>query len=102
MISHIVLVKFTPEATPEQKKMWREEIIALGQKIEQVTETRAGEKITIARAAHLDGGFEDGVILTLADMDAYLAYVASPHHASYKEKTNPIIAAKLVYNIESK
>jgi len=55
-----VLVKFTPEATPEQKLMWREEIIALGAKIEQVTETRAGEKISIARSAALDGGFEDG------------------------------------------
>ncbi|KAF8810809.1 hypothetical protein BYT27DRAFT_7134663 [Phlegmacium glaucopus] len=101
MISHIVLIKFTPEATPEQKKLWRDEIISLGSKIPEIKELRTGEKVVIARAAGFDGGWEDGVIITLENMTDYLAYVANPAHAQYKAATNPIIAGKLIYNIES-
>ena len=62
VIQFLVLIKFTPEATQEQKLLWREEVINLTKKCHQVRNVRYGNRVFVAD--HLrqnDPGWEDGM-----------------------------------------
>lgn len=106
-----MLVKFIDGATPEQKKLWRDEIIILGNDpTAKVTAVSAGEQIVIEGAQGLNCGWEDGeylsftiswpvlnqgtiqgAVMTLKNMEDYEIYVASAAHTHYKKLTDHLI-----------
>jgi len=102
MITHIVLVKFTLEATLEQKQLWRDEIVALSKKCPQVKAIRTGNKAYANE--HLrqnDPGWEDGAVMTFDNLRELQVYATSEAHDQYLATTNSFVSGKLIYDIES-
>lgn len=102
MITHIVLVKFKPDTTPDKKKLWREEVVALKAKRPEVKEIRFGNRVFAnERLRQNDPGWEDGVVMTFDNMQELQTYAISPAHDEYLAATGHITQDKLIYDIES-
>lgn len=102
MITHIVLVKFTPDSTPEQKKVWKDQIVGLSKKCPQVKEIRFGSKVfAFERLRQNDSGWEDGAVMTFDNLQELQTYATSEAHDQYIALTAEFTKEKLIYDIES-
>jgi len=102
MITHIVLVKFTPDATPEQKSLWRDEVVALSKKSPQVQSIRYGNKvIAFERLRQSDPGWDDGMVMTFESLKDLQTYATGEPHDIYLAATASFTKEKLIYDIES-
>jgi len=102
MITHIVLIKFSSGSTPEEKKAWRDAVVALKSKVSQVKDIRFGNKVHASEMVKkLDGGYDDGVVMTFDNMEDLQTYAASEPHSAYLTATAKQTGEKLIYDIES-
>jgi len=102
MITHIVLVKFTPGSTTEQKSVWKSEIQKLNESVSVVKDLKVGRQVSIdANAKSKDGGWEDGMVMTFDNLEDLRTYATSEAHDVYIKATASITADKLIYDIET-
>ncbi|KAG1745843.1 uncharacterized protein EDB91DRAFT_126679 [Suillus paluster] len=96
-IHHIVLYKFKPEATPEQRQSVIDSVSALPSQIPAIQGLVTGE-ILFNPLAH---GYDDGVIFlfeSVAKLDEYRPHKA---HTDYQAFSAPYIEDKLIFDIET-
>jgi len=96
-IHHIVLLKFKPEVTPEQRQSVKDSIRALPSQIPAIQSIVAGDTLF----NHLGHGYDEGVIFlfeSVAKLDEYRPHKA---HTDYQASSAPYIEDKLIFDIES-
>ncbi|KAG0704280.1 hypothetical protein DFH29DRAFT_912717 [Suillus ampliporus] len=96
-IHHIVLFKFKPETTPEQRQSVRDSINDLPSQIPAIQSLITGDTVFNP----LGHGFDGGVIFlfeNVAKLDEYRPHKA---HLDYQAFAAPYIEDKLIYDIET-
>ncbi|KAG1792917.1 stress responsive A/B barrel domain-containing protein [Suillus plorans] len=96
-IHHIVLYKFKPEVTPEQKQGVRDSASALPSQIPAIQSLITGETVY----NHLGHGFDEGVIFLFESQAKLNEY--RPHKAldDYRAFFEPLLEDLLIFDIES-
>jgi hypothetical protein len=96
MFRHVVLLKWTPEATPEQRRAAADGIRTLPQSVPGIRAFSVGE----------DAGIEPGtydlvIVADFDDADGYRAYRDHPAHRTLIHRlTDPIRAARVAVQHE--
>ena len=89
MLRHIVLIRFTPEATPAQTQAWAEAVRAMCEGAAEVRSYSVGFNVGQGPNHH-----DAAAVMDFDDLAAFRAYVASPAHADYVEAhAKPIVAS---------
>jgi len=90
MFRHVVLLRWKPEATPEQRAAVETGLAALPGLIPQI------RAYTIGSDAHVnDGNYDLVVVADFDDVDGYLVYRDHPdHRAVIREHITPILAER--------
>ena len=90
MFRHVVLLRWKPEATPEQRAAVEAGLSALSGLIPQI------RTYTIGSDAHVnDGNYDLVVVADFDDVDGYLVYRDHPdHRAAIREHITPILAER--------
>ncbi|KAG2352923.1 hypothetical protein BDR07DRAFT_1435581 [Suillus spraguei] len=97
-IHHIILYKFKPEATPEQRQWVVDSVCALAPQIPAVQGVVTGKTI-FNPIAH---GYDAGVIFQFENMDRLNAeYRPHQAHLDYQVATAPYLEDKLIFDIET-
>ncbi|KAJ8597218.1 hypothetical protein M405DRAFT_780400 [Rhizopogon salebrosus TDB-379] len=96
-IHHIVLFKFKPEATPEQRQSVRDSIKALPSQIPSIQNLVTGETVF----NHLGHGYDEGVIFLFESVDKLNEYRPHQAHIDYQASSAPYVEDKLIFDIES-
>jgi hypothetical protein len=87
---HVVLVRFTPEATDEQKEALREGLATMPEQIPEVRAYRFG-----ADAGLTPGNFDFVVVADFEDSDGFVAYRDHPAHQKLvADLLRPIVAER--------
>lgn len=87
MVEHIVLVKFSEEATAEKKAAMAEELRGLKGKIPGILDISVGDNFS-ARAQ----GFDRGLVVRLENEEALAGYSSHPEHVRVaNDHIKPII-----------
>ncbi|KAG1906501.1 stress responsive A/B barrel domain-containing protein [Suillus fuscotomentosus] len=96
-IHHIVLYKFKPEVTPEQKQNVRDSVSALPSQVPAIQNLITGETVY----NHLGHGFDEGVICVFESQAKLNEY--RPHKAlvDYQALLDPLLEGLLIFDIES-
>lgn len=81
MIRHVVVFRFTAEATPEQKRRMAEELARLPALVPSVRAYRIGPDVGIN-----EGNFDFGVVADFDDAEGYVAYRDHPEHRKIVEE----------------
>ena len=90
MIRHVVLFRWKPEATEEQKKQAAAEVAKLPSMVPSVLGFASGSDIGVNQ-----GNFEFSVTADFEDEDGYLAYRDDPGHREVvAEYIAPILAER--------
>ncbi|KAG2112383.1 stress responsive A/B barrel domain-containing protein [Suillus discolor] len=96
-IHHIVLYKFKPEVTPEQKQGVRDNVSALPSQIPAIQSIITGETVY----NHLGHGFDGGVILLFESRAKLAEYRPHKALADYQAFLKPLLEDLLIFDIES-
>ncbi|KAG2065327.1 hypothetical protein BDR04DRAFT_1108705 [Suillus decipiens] len=96
-IHHIILYKFKPEATPEQRQSVKDSACALASQIPAIQGLVAGETI-FNPLAH---GYDTGVIFLFENIDKVNEYRPHKAHLDYQVATAPYLEDKLIFDIET-
>lgn len=97
MIRHTALFRWTPEATPEQKKLVETLIARLPSLVPTLREFSFGPDLGVN-----EGNFDFAVSATFDDLDGYLAYRDNPdHRAMVKDHILPIAATRAAVQFET-
>ena len=96
MIRHVVLFRWTPEATAEQKRRVAEELSRLPALVPSLRDYRIGANLGVN-----PGTFDFAVAADFDDVDGYLAYRDHPEHRAIVEKfIRPIAAQRAAVQYE--
>ncbi|KAH7914252.1 hypothetical protein BJ138DRAFT_1144184 [Hygrophoropsis aurantiaca] len=98
MIHHIVLLKYKPDTTNDEKLKVKESLTALPSQIPAISGMVAGDIIYNP----LGHGFDEGVIFLFENEEALNQYRPHKAHTDYQAFTAPFITDKLIYDIETK
>ncbi|KAG2112384.1 stress responsive A/B barrel domain-containing protein [Suillus discolor] len=96
-IHHIVLYKFKPEVTPEQKQSVRDSVSALPSQIPAIQSLITGETVY----NHLGHGFDEGIILLFESQAKLAEYRPHKAHVDYQAFAKPLLEGLLIFDIES-
>ena len=88
MIRHILLIRFTPEATTLQIASVREAFLSVPVRIQGVASVEWGENNS---PGGKNVGYTHCVMMTFADEAARQRYLAHPEHGAIKEIFRPIL-----------
>ena len=91
MFRHVVMMRFTPEATPEQLAAMQARLLELPGQIPEIRSYVIGDD------AHLnDGNFDFVIVADFNDVDDYLVYRDHPvHQAVISEAIRPLVAERV-------
>jgi len=96
MIRHVVLFRWTPEATAEQKRRVAEELSRLPALVPSLRDYRLGANLGLN-----PGNFDFAVAADFDDADGYLAYRDHPaHRAIVTEFIQPIVTERAAVQYE--
>ena len=96
MIRHVVLFRWTPEATAEQKRRVAEELSRLPALVPSLRDYRLGANLGLN-----PGNFDFAVAADFDDADGYLAYRDHPEHrAIVAEFIRPIVSERAAVQYE--
>ena len=96
MIRHVVLFRWTPEATAEQKQRVAEELSRLPALVPSLRDYRLGANLGLN-----PGNFDFAVAADFDDADGYLAYRDHPaHRAIATEFIQPIVTERAAVQYE--
>jgi len=96
MIRHVVLFRWTDEATPEQKQRAADELGRLPALVPSLRTFSLGPDLGINQ-----GNFDFAVAADFDDVDGYLAYRDHPEHrAIVAQFTTPIVAQRFAVQYE--
>ena len=96
MIRHVVLFRWTPEATAEQKRRVAEELSRLPSLVPSLRDYRLGANLGLN-----PGNFDFAVAADFDDADGYLAYRDHPaHRAIATEFIQPIVTERAAVQYE--
>ena len=96
MIRHVVLFRWTPEATAEQKRRVAEELSRLPALVPSLRDYRIGANLGVN-----PGTFDFAVAADFDDVDGYLAYRDHPaHRAIATEFIQPIVTERAAVQYE--
>ena len=96
MIRHVVLFRWTPEATAEQKRRVAEELSRLPALVPSLRDYRLGANLGLN-----PGNFDFAVAADFDDADGYLAYRDHPEHrAIVAEFIRPIVGERAAVQYE--
>ncbi|HXO23211.1 MAG TPA: Dabb family protein [Streptosporangiaceae bacterium] len=96
MIRHVVLFRWTPDATPEQQRRVTAELSRLPALVPSLRDYRLGANLGLN-----PGNFEFAVAADFDDVDGYLAYRDHPsHRAIVAEFIQPIVAERAAVQYE--
>src|SRR4051794_35828734 len=88
MFRHVVLLRFVPEATAEQRQAVLDGLATLPAQIPELRSYEFGADLGIS-----DGNFDLAVVADVDDADAYRVYASHPAHvAVITERIRPILA----------
>ncbi|KAG2151354.1 stress responsive A/B barrel domain-containing protein [Suillus clintonianus] len=96
-IHHIVLYKFKPEATPEQRQSVKDSVSTLPSQIPAIQGLVTGESVFNP----LGHGYDDGVIFLFESVAKLNEYRPHKAHIDYQALTAPYIEDKLIFDIET-
>ena len=90
MFRHVVLLRWKPEATPEQRAAVERGLAALPGRIPEIRSYVFGADAHVS-----EGNFDLAVVADFDDFDGYLAYRDQPDHvALIAERIRPILAER--------
>jgi hypothetical protein len=96
VIRHVVLIRWTPEATAEQKQRVAAELSRLPALLPWLRDYRLGDDLGLN-----PGNFDFAVAADFDDADGYLAYRDHPEHrAIVTEFIQPIAAERVAVQFE--
>ena len=96
MIRHVVLFRWTPEATAEQKRRVAEELSRLPALVPSLRDYRLGANLGLN-----PGNFDFAVAADFDDAEGYLAYRDHPEHrAIVAEFIQPIVTERAAVQYE--
>jgi hypothetical protein len=96
MIRHVVLFRWTEEATEEQKKQAAAEVARLPLLVPSLRVLRLGPDLGINQ-----GNFDFAAAVDFDDVDGYVAYRDHPEHRAIVEKfIQPIAAQRAAVQFE--
>ena len=96
MFRHVVLLRFAPEATAEQRRAVAEALAELPAQIPELRRYQFG-----ADAGVSEGNFDFAVVADCDDVDGYRAYATHPAHvAVITERIRPILAERVAVQYE--
>ena len=96
MIRHVVLFRWTPEATAEQKRRVAEELSRLPALVPSLRDYRLGANLGLN-----PGNFDFAVAADFDDAEGYLAYRDHPEHRSIvAEFIQPIVTERAAVQYE--
>ncbi|KIK47188.1 hypothetical protein CY34DRAFT_799541 [Suillus luteus UH-Slu-Lm8-n1] len=96
-IHHIVLYKFKPEATPEQRQSVKDSVNALPSQIPAIQSLVTGETVFNP----LGHGYDAGVIFLFESVAKLNEYRPHKAHIDYQAFSAPYIDDKLIFDIET-
>jgi hypothetical protein len=96
MIRHVVMMRWTPEATEEQKRRVAAELSRLPALLPVLRAYRMGADLGVN-----EGNFEWAAVADFDDLDGYLTYRDNPEHrAIIAEFIRPIMAERAAIQYE--
>jgi hypothetical protein len=96
MIRHVVMFRWTPEATPEQKQRTAEEVARLPSLVPSVRVFRTGPDVGINQ-----GNFDFALAADFDDANGYVAYRDHPEHRKIVEEfIRPVTAQRAAVQFE--
>jgi len=96
-IHHIILYRFKPEATPEQRQSVEASARALASQIPAIQSIVAGETVYNP----MGHGFDIGVIFLFESAVKLDEYRVHKVHIDYQAFTAPYLEDKLIFDIET-
>ncbi|KAG2155886.1 stress responsive A/B barrel domain-containing protein [Suillus bovinus] len=96
-IHHIVLYKFKPEVTPEQRQSVRDCISALPSQIPAIQSLVTGETVFNA----FGHGYDEGAIFLFENQVKLNEYRPHKAHLDYQGFASPLMEGLLIFDIES-
>ena len=97
MIRHVVMMRWTPEATEEQKQRVAAELGRLPALLPVLRAYRMGADLGVN-----EGNFEWAAVADFDDLEGYLTYRDNPEHRAIIAKfIRPIIAERAAIQYES-
>ncbi|KAJ8597235.1 hypothetical protein M405DRAFT_804263 [Rhizopogon salebrosus TDB-379] len=92
-IHHIVLYKFKPEATPEQRQSVRNSVKALPSQIPSIQNLIIGETVF----NHLGHGYDEGVVFLFENLHKLNEYRPHKAYTDCQASSAPYIEDKLIF-----
>lgn len=90
MFRHVVLLRWIPEATEEQRSRVESGLLELPGLIPEIRDYKFGADVRVS-----EGNFDLAVVADFDDVDAYYVYRDHPDHlAVINERIRPILAAR--------
>ncbi|KZP31488.1 hypothetical protein FIBSPDRAFT_945016 [Athelia psychrophila] len=96
-IYHILLIKFKPEATAEQRQDWVTRLIQLGKTIPAVKAVNTGKKI----AGTYDKGWDEGAVLLFDNAEGLQEYLPHADHLAFIAQGSEIVIDGTVFDIDT-
>lgn len=97
MFRHVVMMKFTPESSQEQRDWVLAGLGELGASIDEVRSFVFGADAGVAA-----GNYDLAVVADFDDAEAYLRYAAHPAHQAFlAERVKPILASRAAVQFAS-
>ena len=96
-VKHIVLVRFTDDASSTQVDALTQGFVALGSLIPGISAFEAGKNTS---PEGLNQGFTHAFAMTFVDAAARDAYLPHPQHQAFVERLKPCLADVLVVDFE--
>ncbi|KAG2155885.1 stress responsive A/B barrel domain-containing protein [Suillus bovinus] len=96
-IHHIILYKFKPEATPEQRQSVKDAANALASQIPEIQSLVTGETVFNPRGH----GYDAGVIFLFESTVTLSEYRVHKAHVDYQAFSAPYLEDKLIFDIET-
>lgn len=97
MIRHLVLLRFTDEATAAKRAELAADFAALRRHIEVITDLEWGVNVS---PEGLDKGFTHGFVVSFANAADRDTYLPHPAHLAFVERLKPSLADVLVLDYE--
>lgn len=81
MLRHIVLIKFKPDVTEDQRAAYRAAVQRFPEEIPEVLSLQCGDNVGSGPNHH-----DFAVVADFEDMAAFRRYIDGPHHKAYVEQ----------------
>ncbi|KII90760.1 hypothetical protein PLICRDRAFT_52455 [Plicaturopsis crispa FD-325 SS-3] len=95
-VRHIILVKFVPGTTEEDKQRWQKEA-------SELVSIPVVQKVEVGKAklpSPKESGYDNGFILHLDKPEDLDVYQPHPDHQAYRASVKSIVQELLVFDIE--